>query len=257
MALSALNKGIDFIWNYRQSHLSPEFFEQYSRILKQKKGAGFWLWKPWIILNTLERIPENAVLVYSDTGLVLRNPIRELIDLSTKHDIILFEYDPLEKWGLPINIAKREVFIALECDEEKCHRGRHVWAGILILRNTAISRAFIKQWLAYCSNENIITDLLDLNIEPHPEFDSHYHDEAILNVMYNKNPGSILLYPSQDLFSKFATWHHRHPSVENYSLLMATNYDRNSFFYKLENEFLNNIITVYMRKLFKIFKERD
>src|SRR5208282_2331127 len=63
--LSALNKGVDFILNYRKSHIDKEFFEKNKHILSQKKGDGYWLWKPYFILKTLENAPENSTVIYS------------------------------------------------------------------------------------------------------------------------------------------------------------------------------------------------
>ena len=72
---SALNKGFSHFINYRKSQLSQDFKENNKEILSLKKGAGYWLWKPWVILNTLENIPENAIVIYADTGFVFKKHI--------------------------------------------------------------------------------------------------------------------------------------------------------------------------------------
>ncbi len=253
LAHSALNKGIDFILNYRRSHLEPGFVKQHAAILNQKKGAGFWLWKPWVILNVLKSIPENAILIYSDTGLLFHKPINPLVELAKKEDIILFEYDINKYVADPIHIAKREIFIQLDCDTEKCHHGRHLWAGFAIFRNTYKSRAFVKKWLQFCTHEKLLIDELDPTIQQHPEFKRQYHDEAILNVLYNKDPKGKYLFPSQDLFENYATWHHRHPEDENHSLLPDLHRDQTSIITQFQNDFLNNYLTVTWRRLWPNF----
>lgn len=249
LAASALNKGIDFILNYRRSHLDTTFVKQNFSVLNQKKGAGFWLWKPWIILKTLETVPENDIVIYMDTGVVFRNPITPLLDLAKDHEVILFEYDPDKYWGKPINITKREIFIALDCDTEKCHQGKHIWAGAAILKNTPKTRAFIKQWLSYCRNETLLTDKLDTTRQ-YPEFHKQYHDESILNTMYNKNPNDVYLLQSKIFFQKYATWHHRHPNNEYDSLLIDKHNNQGSFLYKTKNELLNNYFLLLWREFF-------
>jgi len=249
LAASAVNKGFDFILNYRRSHLDPTFVKENIAILSQKKGAGFWLWKPWLILKTLETVPENDIVVYMDSGVLFRNPIKPLVDLANEHEIILFEYDPDEYWGKPVNITKREIFLALECDTEKCHKGRHVWSGAAIFKNTPKSRALVKEWLTYCLDEKLLTDELDAAIQ-HPEFKRQYHDEAILNTLYNKDPEDKYLFPSKIFFEEYATWHHRHPEKEYYSLLMANHNNRSSLIYKTQSELINNYITLLLRRLF-------
>ena len=34
----------------------------------QPRGGGYWVWKPWIIVDTLRQMKENDVLVYVDSG---------------------------------------------------------------------------------------------------------------------------------------------------------------------------------------------
>jgi len=249
LAASALNKGIDFILNYRRSHLDPQFVKQYASILNQKIGAGYWLWKPWIILKTLETIPENEILIYADSGLIFRNPITPLIELANQHDIILFEYDPKKYWGKPINITKREIFIELDCDTEKCHTGSHVWAGLLVLRNTKKSRDFIKNWLNTCCNEKLLTDVFDPHVQQHAAFFVHYHDESILNTLYNKNPEDKYLFQSKLLFDEYATWHHRNFEAEDSSLLVANQHNCSTMAHTLQNDLLNNYLILSLRKL--------
>ncbi|MGD0465808.1 MAG: hypothetical protein ABSA84_03865 [Gammaproteobacteria bacterium] len=254
LANSAINKGIDFILNYRRAHLDQKFVKQHASILTQKKGAGFWLWKPYVILKTLETIKENDIVIYSDTGLLFREQITPLIKLTKQHDVILFEYDPKEYYGKPIHTAKREILIELDCDTNKCHYGQHVWAGVLLLKNTNKSREFIKKWLKYSCKEEFLTDQLDPKIQQHPEFVAPSHDEAILNILYNKDPTGKYLVPSKLLFDKYATWHHRDFKTQDYSLLMATRNNRSSIAYIIENDLLNNYLIIFFRKMYqKIF----
>jgi len=250
LAASAANKGIDFILNYRRANLDPKFVQQHAEILRHKKGAGFWLWKPWVILHTLESIPENDVLIYTDVGVLFRKPILPLVALAQQHEIILLEYSA-PYFGKPINVIKREIFKHFDCDTTKCHYGRHIWAGVLILRNTAKSRAFIQSWLDYCCNKKLVNDDLDPSIKQHPEFEQNYHDESLLNMLFNTNPTGKYIITAEDFFNNYATWHHRHVRCkqEKDSLLMAQNNVQNSRMYRLENDLLNNMLIKWLRSL--------
>lgn len=42
----AINKGIDFILNYKKKHIDQTFIEKHQEIFNEKAGAGLWLWKP-------------------------------------------------------------------------------------------------------------------------------------------------------------------------------------------------------------------
>ena len=48
--------------------IDKEFRAMNDHILKQSRGNGYWLWKPYFIFKTLNELEENALLFYSDSG---------------------------------------------------------------------------------------------------------------------------------------------------------------------------------------------
>ena len=50
----ALQAGVDEARSYGKEHLGPDWQEANSRVLSQKRGGGWWLWKPYVILQTLK-----------------------------------------------------------------------------------------------------------------------------------------------------------------------------------------------------------
>lgn len=227
LAASAINRGVDYILNYRKSHLDSEFFKQYQAILSHKIGAGFWLWKPWIILHTLKTVPEGSYVIYCDSGLVLSDSVLPAIEKMKGKDVMLVRYDPLVE-GYPIEIAKRDIFVRLKCDDPVCWDGDHVWAAFLVLRNTQKSRDFVGQWLDLCCDGHLLMNDPS-SAKPHPRQRNHQHDEAILSVLYNtkKRDGDnyFTLLPVSDL-NQFSFWHHRHEGREYDSFSYKSSYHR-------------------------------
>ena len=41
------------------SDISGDFYEKNQHILDQKRGAGYWLWKPYFIYKTLKKINDG------------------------------------------------------------------------------------------------------------------------------------------------------------------------------------------------------
>ncbi|MBK8082908.1 MAG: hypothetical protein IPK28_03210 [Devosia sp.] len=65
---------------------------QYPEIMRVKRGAGYWLWKPFLIDRTLAALPEGAILLYTDAALTAVSKPASLISLaSTDNPIVLFE----------------------------------------------------------------------------------------------------------------------------------------------------------------------
>ena len=216
LTASALNKGVDFFLNYKKGHLDKEFLEKNKGLFSQKKGAGYWLWKPWIILKTLQTVPENAIVIYADSGFVFHSPLHPLIDLAAEHPIILVDYDPSLHGNLG-QITKRETLVKMGCDTPAFRKGKHLWAAFGIFQNTPESRAFVKRWLDYCCDNSILTDTPSM-LPEYPEFRGHAHDESILSTLYNLEPNGKHLITVPE-FYKYASWHHRHPGSEYQSLL--------------------------------------
>jgi len=241
LAASALNRGIDFIYNYRRSLLNPTFVEKNKHTLDQKRGSGYWLWKPYVILKTLESMPENALMVYADTGFTFRKHIQPLLDQLQDTDILLVRWFTEPNY-IAENIIKRDVLIRMNCDTLACRQGPHIWAGFLVLRNTDASRKFIQQWLDYCCDEALLTDIPS-QMPEYKNFHNHHHDQAILTALYNLNPQGKKLLAAKDL-ALYAPWHHRHPGAEYKSLLHHMSDKIRSY----ERIFINSKPIILMRQ---------
>ena len=50
----ALKVGVDQARSYGKRHLGPDWLASNDKVLAQKRGAGWWLWKPYVILQTLK-----------------------------------------------------------------------------------------------------------------------------------------------------------------------------------------------------------
>jgi|TARA_B110000881_G_C18568719_1_gene514324 hypothetical protein len=56
------------IFEYKPKDLKKYKKDRYSKILQEKKGSGFWLWKYLFIKESLSHIENGDILVYSDAG---------------------------------------------------------------------------------------------------------------------------------------------------------------------------------------------
>jgi hypothetical protein len=86
---SALKHGCDRSFIMNEKSFSSEFLKLNEEILKQDRGAGYWIWKPYVIFNMLNKISENDILVYTDAGIEIINDINHLIN-KMDQDVFLF-----------------------------------------------------------------------------------------------------------------------------------------------------------------------
>ena len=227
LARSVINRDVDFTLSYRKHHLDAAFVQKNAKILDYSRGAGYWVWKPWIILRTLETAPENSIIIYLDSGFVAIDALTPLVNLALKHDIILIKHDDLgTNCGM---ITQRETLQRMDCDTIACHQSPHIWSAISVYRNTPTAKAFVKKWLEWCQDPICVLEHETLHngtpqektaLPPHPGFIHHHHDESILSVLYAKEPQGKYLLPLADLSKmRILFWHHRHPKAEFYSVL--------------------------------------
>ena len=220
LAFTAINSGVDFTYNYRRFHIDREFIKN-NPILNEPFGAGFWVWKPYLILKTLDNIPENSILIYADSGMSIRKPIREYLEncfVDSTKDVVLFSYDKNTSI-VPFtgNIAAGRVFDVLKCRNDSCRYGHHIWAGFIAVKNSTKSREFIKNWLNYCCNVELITGINQGN--NYPEFKQVQHDESILSVLAHRDHAVVNLIDMDPEFFKHFYIHRRKMNKESKSLL--------------------------------------
>lgn len=184
---SALQFGVDKVSSFNNNFLmKTEFYKNNKHILKLRRGSGYWLWKPFIILDYLNQIDDGDLLIYADSGIEVVADLAPLIELCIKQQgILLFKVHgghPNRKW------TKRDCFALMNCDTEYYWNAEQVNASFQIyLKNTA-SIKFLQDYLYYCQQINILTDLPNISrLDNHPEFVDHRHDQSVLSLLAVKN----------------------------------------------------------------------
>lgn len=173
---------------YTLQDLEPDFKEEVKEILKiTKSGLGLCVWKPHIILKTLQQMQDGEYLIYIDSADMIDENIFFHIDEEIKsNDIILTP--SVGRWKQK-QWTKRDCFVFMNCDEEKYWDSIHIEAGMIIVKKTKNSINIIKEWQEYCKDINILTHNDNISGKPNfPEFTEHRTDQSILTnlaVKYN------------------------------------------------------------------------
>ena len=73
---SALKMGADVAIPFLPYDLDKRFVERNKNILNKKRGAGYWLWKPYVILKALlENADWGDLIIYIDAGVQIIRPL--------------------------------------------------------------------------------------------------------------------------------------------------------------------------------------
>lgn len=166
------------------------FYKNHKHILDREKGAGFCLWKPFFILETLKQIPDNDILIYLDAA----DEIKPEGLINYLQSIFMMDILVVPGVFRQGDWTKRDTFVSMNMDSKEYWNLSQLEAGIFICRNTNFTRGFVKTWLDFCRKTEAITD--DPNILGFPnldQFKEHRYDQSILtNLVHAYNDLRIL-----------------------------------------------------------------
>ena len=95
LADSALSTGgLDGTLLYGPEHIDRDFVARTAAVLAQRKGAGLWLWKPWLINHTLHTRPDGDLLMYADASVYFVASSAPLFALLAVDEIVCFGMAP-------------------------------------------------------------------------------------------------------------------------------------------------------------------
>jgi hypothetical protein len=205
---SAKKFGIESIYAYSDKDFQKtEFYKQHIKIASQPRGAGYWIWKPYYILEHLRNAKEGEILVYCDSGLKIVSPLDDLLTVfeesSSTTGIMLFHnyqsmsymHPEMEKtlfnqtiesrknryWG------KRDAFVLMGMDEERYWDSPQLEGCFGVFKKTDFSIKFLEEWLFWCCNEHVLTDSVNSQGKENlPNFVMHIHDQLILSLLAEK-----------------------------------------------------------------------
>ncbi len=222
---SAMKFGIDKLIPYTDKDLKQtNFYKENKETLdNQGIGAGFCLWKPYIISKSMEKLNEGDILFYVDSGAEIIYDINPLVELCKKQSgILLFNGIHTNKFW-----TKRDCFIRMGCDSKKYWDSPQTAGGYQVYIKNEKSMKFLNNFLTFAKLPGMIDDTPSK--EPNFEdFIEHRCDQSILSnlaIKYNiktfRNPSQGGNYLKKPKIRKKGEW-------LMYPYVYLDDYDKNS-----------------------------
>ena len=181
------------VMNYSPNDIPEDYYSAHKLILDQKRGAGSALWKPYIILKTMEFLCDDELLLYMDCGdKIINNSFRNYVKDKLDYSNYLF----IKNTHLNKDHTRRDCFTLMNCDTEYYWNYNILEAGIVGFRVSEDSISFVKEWLHWCEQEDVVMDVPNKNYfgkENLPGYTNHKCDQSILTNLvakwgYNTTP---------------------------------------------------------------------
>lgn len=197
---SARHFGIDHCCPYGGSDIrETDFYQRNKAILDLKRGGGYWLWKPYIILDVMRRANEGDIIIYSDSGAEIIDSLQPLIDICVQREgLLLFQVPCYTGVFSNIQWTKRDCFVLMNADTPHFHRGQQVAGSPHFYVKNRKNIEFLEEWLFYCQDPRILTDQPNTcGKRNYPEFYDHRHDQSVLSILALRHNLEIYRDPSQ------------------------------------------------------------
>lgn len=190
---SAMKFGVDKTISWTREMLQEtDFYKKNKKVLDHSRGAGYWLWKPYIIYESLKKIKNGDFLIYCDSGAEIISDVKPLIDLCKKQKGVLL-FNAINKNKI---YTKRDCFIKMNCDNKKYWEHSQFMGGYQIYQKDNFSIGFVGDVLGDCQIRGIIEDSVSVN--PNLDgFKEHRHDQSILTNIAIKHGIKGFRNPSQ------------------------------------------------------------
>lgn len=204
----------DKIITYTPKDLPPHI--KSSPLFAFKRGGGYWVWKPYIIYQTLLSCEINDVVYYVDAGCTLNansNEWQTFQKLIDEYNAIFFQYrdsfnypgwelacsDPdnnsvkIKHWIKPSTTS----YFIQYCGNKEFLESNKIWGGFCIIKKTPRLIKTLEEWYKITLfHPELIIDPFGPELSQIPKtFNLHKHDQTILTalIFYYKKSDNILV----------------------------------------------------------------
>jgi len=172
---------------FNKEEIDNDFKTKYNNILSLNRGGGYWLWKPYIINETLKKIKDGDIVFYLDSKYYFTEEFTGLFEAYlSNNDLLVWKNKPSNPVYCMKNWCKMDVVLKYGMYDKVFKKNiEDCWGGALVIRKTDNTLKYIDEWLNMCCIYENITD--SPSIEPNDaQFNEHRHDQSLLSIILHK-----------------------------------------------------------------------
>lgn len=180
--------GFDKVIEYSPNDLNEDFINNNKEafVVGNSRVGKYGLWRPFIVLNTLEQMEYGDYMMYCDSGAYYTKSVQGLVKRMNRDniDIMLFEVEGnIEK-----AYTKRDIFTYLNCDNCSITDTVQRCSTYFLVKKTARSVQFFKEYYQLSLEAPFLfTDEKNrMGLDNYPEFVDTRHNQSVLSVLSKK-----------------------------------------------------------------------
>lgn len=175
----------DKVVEYSPSDIDNNFTVRNKDIFNHKRGNGLWIWKPYIILETLKKCKDGDIVFYCDSGSFFTGNIDRIIESMGEKEYIWVSDIPL----IESCFTKPICFEKMNCNREDIKNTNQIQASFFMAKRCDKSIEFVQKWINYCTDYELLSPegTLEINKDMGRKFVVHREDQSILSLLCKSN----------------------------------------------------------------------
>lgn len=168
---------------YKKAWLKKtEFYKENKDLLSYEKYAGYFLWKPFCISHAMSTFLGTPSVLYCDSNLRFKDfkTFEEVYNEQIQKEGVFFVK---HKNNLNGEWTKRDTFIIMNADRPPFWEANQLWTVILGFSNTDKSKNILRDYLYFCKNPQIVTEVPNELGENLPNFKEHRWEQSVLSIL--------------------------------------------------------------------------
>lgn len=179
----------DTVTGYGPEDLPEEFKLKYCDILKEQRGGGYWIWRPYVFQNILHKIDDGEIVLFLDAGCNLNDSGKanffkylKLFE-SSEFGLISFKYTSdffqQKKWTVKEIFDYFDVAVNSPIGNSPQYSG-----GIIFLKKNPHSLEFVRAFYDVLDNAPyLFTDKFNTSDQQIESFRENRHDQSISTML--------------------------------------------------------------------------
>lgn len=149
-----------------------------------KRGFGWYIWKPYIILDAYNRAKNGDIIIFTDADTYAVKPLDVLFDIC-KRDGGVMLFRAVGQWQR--EWCKRDCYKVMGQDEPRYYDVPHgVARFVLVQKGSAKAKQFLEEWYQYTSDQRCNTFDPSVLGPELPGFREHRTEQAIMTNLAHK-----------------------------------------------------------------------
>ena len=166
--------------------LPVEWASRNAALLRLTRGAGYFAWKPQVILSALADMGWGDVLLFADAGSTwVGSPARLIASALESGGALAFKQAQSATVGKWTKMDSIVAVLGVDFDRAVLSK-TSVYGGFLVIQKRPWTVALIEEWAWWTQWPGLVDDSPSL-LPNEPEFTQHRHDQSLWSLLVIKH----------------------------------------------------------------------